>query len=358
MAIDIRKYTEDDLKIILNEFKVTSQEYCFKVLTAGYINDTFLVSANDKPLFILQRVNHNVFENIEGLMTNINRAFKSLKAKDYTQIKLIPAVSGKTYISHTSGYWRVMTYIESSTTNDTTTEPKIAFEAGRIIGKFHTLLANEQPVKYVDTIPKFHNLELRKMQFLAALARSSDEKKEVAKSAIIFSKDMFIKLEEMRETLLPQRVCHNDTKLNNILFSNETQKALCLIDLDTLMAGHFHFDFGDAVRTIVNTAPEDEQNHDKITFEKHLFEAFIDGLANNGFFLSKEEVESLPYGVLLMPFLHGIRALTDYLKGNIYYKVAYENQNLDRCNSLFNFTQKALKEVDFMKKTTNRLIQN
>lgn len=358
MALDIEKYSQEELNAILREFKVAPKEYSFQPLTAGFINDTFLVFGEEKPLFILQRVNHNVFENIEGLMMNIDMAFKHLKAGDYVQIKLMPAVSGKAYVSHKSGYWRVMTYIANSTTHDTTTEPEIAFEAGRIIGKFHALLANEPLIQYVDTIPKFHDLELRKMQFLAALARASDEKKEIAKSAIFFSQDMLVKLANMHDKQLPQRVCHNDTKLNNILFSKETQKALCLIDLDTLMTGQFHFDFGDAIRTIVNTAPEDEQNHEKITFEKHLFEAFVDGLESNGSFLNKEEIQALSYGVILMPFLHGIRALTDYLNDNIYYKVAYENQNLDRCLSLFDFTKKALANIDYMKSILSKKLQS
>jgi len=348
MAIDLEKYSEKELCAILSKFKIVEKEYSFQPLTAGYINDTFLVFDEEKPLFILQRVNHKVFENIEGLMLNIDKAFKHLKADDYTQIKLIPSVSGKAYVSHTSGYWRVMTYIADSTTYDITSEPKIAFEAGRIIGKFHTLLENQPLGPYTDTIPKFHNLEFRKMQFLAAVARASDEKKEIASKAISFSRTMLETLEAMKKEQLPQRVCHNDTKLNNILFSKATQKALCLIDLDTLMIGHFHFDFGDAIRTVANTAPEDEQDHSKINFEKNLFESFVDGLASIRPFLKKEEIHALAYGVILMPFLHGIRALTDYLNNNVYYKVAYENQNLDRCLSLFDFTKKAFENNGYM----------
>ena len=116
------------------------------------------------------------------------------------------------------------------------------------------------------------------------------------------------------------------------------------------MKGHFYYDFGDAIRTIVNTAPEDEQEHEKITFEKRLFEAFVDGIASNGPFLTQVEINTLPLGAVFMPFIHGLRALTDYLNNNIYYKVSYENQNLDRCLSLFDFTQKALDHVDYMQK--------
>jgi len=318
MALELKKYSEEELTSILSKFKVATQEYSFQPLTAGYINDTFLVANSTKDT-----------------------------------IKLTPAISGKTYLSHASGYWRLMSYIENSATHNTTTSKEIAFEAGRIIGKFHLLLADAPLSQYVDTIPKFHDLELRKMQFLAALARASKKNKEIAKKAISFGQEMLLNLVEIKTYQLPERICHNDTKLNNILFSKVTEKALCLIDLDTLMKGYFLYDFGDAIRTIANAAPEDEQNHDKITFDKLLFESFLDGLASNDPFLSKSEIQTMHYGAILMPFLHGIRALTDYLNGNIYYKVAYENQNLDRCLSLFNFTQKAFLNIDYMKSMLN-----
>jgi Ser/Thr protein kinase RdoA (MazF antagonist) len=353
MAIDSEKYSRKELQTILSEFKVDAKEYSFQSMTAGYINDTFLVLDAENPLFVLQRVNHSIFENIEGLMSNIDSALKTLKSPEYSKIKLVPASSGKTYLSHASGYWRVMSYLAQSTTYNTTKNKKIAFEAGRIIAEFQVLLADEPLTHYVDSIPKFHDLELREMQFLAALARASEQKKKIAANAISFSQDMPIKLAEINITKLPERVCHNDTKLNNILFSKVTQKALCLIDLDTLMKGYFLYDFGDAVRTIVNTAPEDEKMLDNITFNKYLFESFVDGLFSNSSFLNKDEIQTLHYGVILMPFLHGIRALTDYLNGNIYYKVAYENQNLDRCLSLFDFTKKAFANIDYMKEVLN-----
>lgn len=342
------KHSHEELNKILVHFQLEEKEYFFSGLDNGFINDTYLVSESDIPKYILQRINHGVFTNVEGLMGNVGNALKLLKADNYTQIKLVKSKLGKTYYSDANGFWRMMTYIDGSTTYDTTNSAEIAFEAGRIIGKFHLLMAQADLKKYTDTIPKFHNLELRKMQFLAAFAKASDAKLKIASNAISFARKTLKTLEKMENKELPYRICHNDTKLNNILYSNETQKSLCLIDLDTLMKGHFHYDFGDAIRTIVNTAPEDEENHSKITFKKNLFEAFVSGLAQNDSFLTKEEIEALPYGAILLPFLHGIRALTDYLNDNIYYKVAYENQNLDRCLSLFAFTKRALDEVAFM----------
>ena len=347
----VKHYPEGELNALLGHFDIPKKKYGFRPLTDGYINDTFLVNEGQTPLYILQRVNHFVFPNVAGLMGNVQKALDQLQAPDYQNIILVATVDGRFYYRKEApelGFWRLMTYIDGSIAYNTTRNPKIAKEAGRIIGKFHLLLQSANGSDYVDTIPKFHDLGLRKSQFNKALAQASPDKLKIAKNAIRFANETLVKLDSMQLEGLPIRICHNDTKLNNILFSKETDKALCLIDLDTLMRGHFHFDFGDAVRTIVNTAHEDEQDHQKITFEHDLFTAFVEGLAVNGPFLTEMEIKALPLGAVLMPFLHGIRALTDYLNNNIYYKVAYENQNLDRCLSLFDFTKKVLNKVEFI----------
>ena len=349
----MKLYSGTELSAILKNFSVSDEEYLFRPLTDGFINDTFLVFNNEVPRYILQRVNHNVFKDISGVMNNIKNALKYLQAPSYSKITLVETKSGNEYLElqdSTVDYWRMMTYIDESTAHNTTTDPKIAFEAGRVISKFHSLLANTTVDDYVDTIPKFHNLAFRKEQFEQALSTGIDKKKEIAKSPIAFANKILLILNNVNLNQLPIRICHNDTKLNNILFSKITGKALCLIDLDTLMRGHFLYDFGDAVRTIVNTAPEDEKDHSKISFEKNLFESFVDGLSVQKKMFSKDEIKTMPWGAVLMPFLHGIRALTDYLNGNMYYKVAYENQNLDRCLSLFDFTKKALHEMAYMEK--------
>lgn len=352
----MRTFTDDILKNLLVNFSVPEKDYSFRPLTDGFINDTFLVLSDNQPIYILQRVNHLVFKNVEGLMNNVQNALEYLEDDDYHKITLVKTLSGLRFFKDEEGgtsYWRLMTYIDESAAYNTTESTGVAFEAGRIIGKFHLLLADAKVENYIDTILRFHDLELRKGQFEVALKNADYNKKEIALNDIEFAIETLAKLEVMDQGNLPIRVCHNDTKLNNILFSKKTDKALCLIDLDTIMKGNFHFDFGDAIRTIVNTAPEDEQEHSKITFEKPLFEAFIDGIASNEPFLSQEEINALPLGAILMPFLHGIRALTDYLNNNIYYKVAYENQNLDRSRSLFDFTKKALENLDFMKEVTS-----
>jgi Ser/Thr protein kinase RdoA (MazF antagonist) len=336
--------------IVLQHFSVAPNPYALQTINNGYINDTFLVLDEAFPRYILQRINKNVFGDIDGLMANLNRALKALADDEYAQITLIKTRLGATYFENRDGYWRLMTYLGDSTTYNTTTNPKIAFEAGRIIGKFHLLLKDADIQEYTDTIPHFHDLDYRMEQFKTANAKASSAKKTQAEKPIEIVHEIFKKLSILNRTDLPLRVCHNDTKLNNILFSNKDHTALCLIDLDTLMKGYFYYDFGDALRTIVNTAPEDERSLEKITFDRRLFESFVAGLASIGPLLKQKELNTLSYGVVFMPFLHGLRALTDYLNDNIYYKVTYENQNLDRCLSLFKFSQKALDEVEFMRK--------
>ena len=343
----------DTVSAILQHFCVDRKNYTIETINNGYINDTYMVLYKENPVYVLQRINHTIFSDIEGIMDNINNALINLNDEHYRKINLIKTVDDKPYHDNENGYWRLMSYINNSTTYNTTDDANIAYEAGRIIGKFHQLMEGTHKGDYVDAIPNFHNLEFRKKEFLSAKVLADATKLIIAKDAIIFAEEILEKLEVLNNTSLPVRICHNDTKLNNILFSKESNKALCLIDLDTIMKGYFYYDFGDAIRTIVNTAPEDERETHKITFERKLFNAFLDGIATNGPFLSKEEIHTLAIGAVFMPFIHGLRALTDYLNNNIYYKVAYENQNLDRCTSLFDFTQKALNELDYMQEVVS-----
>lgn len=344
----------EELNLLLQDFDIAQNTYAFSTLTNGLINDTYLITIEKEPKYILQRINHLIFTNIEGLMQNITLALPHLNTNGYAQINVIKTKAGHSFLQKDGNFWRLISYINQSTTYNTTTSKTIAFEAGRIIGTFHTALQPAELDLFIDTIPKFHNLKLRENQFKEALANAEAAKKAIAKDAIKFTLKMLEQLNAVNSIDLPVRICHNDTKLNNILFSKETQKGLCLIDLDTIMKGYFYFDFGDAVRSITNAANEDEKDLNKITFDKNLFEAFINGLDYSGIELTKTELETLSLGAVVMPFLHGIRALTDYLNNNKYYKVSYENQNLDRALSLFDYSQKAYLQLDFM----NTIIAN
>jgi len=340
----------ENLANLLKEFQIPEKKYSFEIISNGLINDTYLVKQDGEPTYIFQRININVFSNYKELIRNLDLVLPILKSDTYSEVVLCQTKNGDSFYSSSEGeIWRLMTFIKDSVVYNTTDNPKIAFEAGRIIAQFHNLTKGFDVNQLQDTLPRFHDIHLRYDQFKNALKNADADKIETAKKAIVFVKENISFLTDIDHSKLPARVCHNDTKLNNILFS-EDGKSLCLIDLDTIMKGVFMYDFGDAVRTIVNAAPEDEKDLDKINFNLELFEAFVEGLATEKNLLNKEEKIMLPRGAVLLPFLHGIRALTDYLENNRYYKVAYETQNLDRCFSLFQFAQLSIDKQEAMQR--------
>lgn len=342
---------------LLPSFSLPEKAYQLRAVKQGLIHQTFLVLHANRPEYVLQQINTSVFRDIEALMGNLRQALPRLGASDYQQVGLVKTRKGGLYLdSGDAGCWRMMTYVPGSVTFNTTSKPNTAREAGRIIGRFHSLLQGTDMASYRDTLPGFHNLELRAKQYDEAMKGADTVRKDLAAKAIRvaegFLKDPF----PFEKEGLPIRICHNDTKLNNILFSENSSRALCLVDLDTIMKGYFMYDFGDAIRTIVNTVPEDERLLEKIRFSRPLFRAFIDGLSTQKGLLSMPEIHSLPHGAVYMPFLHGLRALTDYLSGDVYYQVAYEGQNLDRSMSLLTFAGKAREELDFMQRTVEEFL--
>ncbi|MET6991282.1 phosphotransferase enzyme family protein [Sediminicola arcticus] len=347
-----------DLQNLLNTFSVDQGNYTFSKINQGYINDTFLVLEHGQPLYILQRINSVVFSNVPAVMSNMSNTLSYLKDKEYSTVALVPTKTGELFceLKH-QDYWRLIRYVPNSIAYDIALNTKVAHEAGKILGKFHSLLQNATSDQFVDTIPQFHDLKLRKVQFQEAMNNASQERLHKAIVAIEFVTFIFPQLSELSSLKLPSRICHNDTKLNNILFSKKTNQALCFIDLDTIMKGYFYYDFGDLVRTIANTGKEDEKNHDKITFDKIMFESLLDGLKTTSNFLTPPELKSLPLGVVFMPFIHGLRALTDYLNNDTYYKVSYVDQNLDRSLSLLDFSKKALLQIHYIEAMVTKKLQ-
>lgn len=330
-------------------FQLPGKDYGLRELRQGLIHNTYLLLNHGVPEFILQQINTRVFPDVPALMGNLCHALPFLSAEDYQHIEVIKTKDGGLYLDKgDAGCWRVLTYVSGSITHNTTSRPGIAREAGRVICRFHSLLKDAPGDEFIQVLPGFHDLELRKRQFVHALENASEVRKSQARQALSIAGKFMEYPFPADMHALPTRICHNDTKLNNILFSEKGEKALCLIDLDTIMPGSFLYDFGDAVRTIVNTAPEDERSLDKIRFSRPLFGAFVDGLACEPALLHEAEVKHLPYGSIYMPLLHGLRALTDFLSGDIYYQVAYDMQNLDRSMSLLTFALRAAGELDYM----------
>lgn len=346
----------DDLALvfILSQFQVSLNNVSIQPIKQGYINDTFLVINDNEKEYVLQRINAHVFKNIDTLHQNFYKALQRLKGLDYKEIGLIPTLDSALVHKQKDEYWRLLTYVNNSVAFNFTKDPEIAFEAGKLLGTFHTLLHNQNQEEFDDSIEDLNHLPTKITEFEIALKNTTLYRKETAQYLIEFAlknKNLF---NVIYKTSLPLRICHNDTKLNNMLFDKTTKRGLCFIDLDTIMKGHFHYDFGDAVRTVVSESNEDEKTLKNIKFNRVLFEKFVEGLSLYKSILTSKEVEFLPISCALMPFMHGLRALTDYLNGNVYYKVGYENQNLDRCLSLFEFTKHAINEQSFIKLTIDR----
>jgi len=327
----------------LEHFVIERKRYQVIPIVQGYINHTFKIVDQGIPKYLLQHLNNQVFEDIEGLIHNMEVILPFLNQKGYASIDLMPTKARTPLYKDSNGeFWRLMTYIPESISHNTTKDLKVANESGRILGIFHRLLKDVPENALVDTIPGFHDLNKRVTEFEKAKENASQDRSEKANKWVLFAETTLSKLGADIQQELPLRICHNDTKLNNFLFSKKTGKALCLIDLDTVMPGYFHFDFGDAIRTLANPCLEDERELNKISFDLKMVDAFLLGLKESGLELSTAEKKMLPYGAVLMPFLHGLRALTDYLKNDVYYQVRYPEQNLHRSMSLFTVAQKTL----------------
>lgn len=350
---------------LLTSFGLSPETCMVNPLGKGHIHDTYLVDqcGDRHPPLILQRINTYVFKDVELLMHNMeiitaHIAFKNRKAgKDPAKngILLLEAEEGKSYIGNDqAGYWRMFWYIEGQDSFEVAETPAIAFEGGKAIAKFQLMLTDLEPDRIGDTIPKFHDLRGRVDQFNEALSVADPEKLKRGAELIQVSKDnMESALELMRLTEegdVPVRLTHNDTKFNNILF-NSDKAVTCMIDLDTVMKGYSWFDFGDALRTCASTAPEDEPDTRKIGFRPEVFEGFARGYVSEAAaFLTVTEISLLHRAPLYFAFMQGLRFLTDFLNGDVYYKTSHPEHNLERARAQYALMERMKDQSDFMEK--------
>ncbi|MBG6062317.1 Ser/Thr protein kinase RdoA (MazF antagonist) [Flavobacterium sp. CG_9.1] len=340
---------EEKLKFLFNQFNHTSEFKLFEELASGHINDTYLIKTHEKPYFVLQRINHKVFKNVPGLIHNkvaISRHLKEKLGHLSEQVlrrhvlDFINTKNGAPYYKDKDGnYWNMMVYIEDSVTFETVNNEEVAYEGGKLFGNFLFLTSDFLASKLTDVIPKFHDMSFRFSQFEEALKVASVERLNLANTYITevneLKEEMHI-LQKLKESgAIKLRVTHNDTKISNALFDKDN-KGLCVIDTDTVMPGIVHYDFGDAIRTICNTAPEDEKKLELVNFNICYYKAYVKGfLEKIESDLSAVEIEHLPLGAKTMIFIMAIRFLTDFLNGDIYYKTAYPEHNLDRAKNQF-----------------------
>lgn len=351
--------TEEQIVNKFNQFKHASTYVSHKELASGHINDTFLIKTYKEPYFILQRINHVVFKNVPGLITNKVSISKHIQKKlshlPGSQLKksvltFVPAITGDYYhIDEDGNYWNVMVYINDSVTHEVVKNKEVAYEGGKLAGDFLNLTSDFDASVLIDVIPKFHDMSFRFWQFEEALKIASKERLEIAKiyidRVIALKEEMHI-IQNLKESgKIKIRVTHNDTKISNALF-DKNNKGLCMIDTDTVMPGVVHYDFGDAIRTICNTAAEDETNLDLVNFNIDYYKAYKKGfLEKVESALTPLEIKTLPLGAKTMIFIMAIRFLTDFLNNDIYYKTKYPNHNLDRTKNQFKLIDSMVEQM-------------
>ena len=334
---------------------------------SGHINDTFRAvyeEDGDEVHYIHQRINKNIFKKTPELMENIGRVTRHQRRKfeevgaddiDRRVLTLVPTVDGDDFFVDAAGdFWRTYVFVEGAVGIDVVENTTQAFEAAKAFGEFQCQLA-DLPGRLHETIPDFHHTRSRFDTLQAAIATDTHGRVETVQTEIEFARrreemvDVVIDL--MASGEIPERVTHNDTKLNNVLIDHVTGKGMCVIDLDTVMPGSVLYDFGDMVRSTTTTTAEDEPDTSKIWMDIDYFEALVKGyLETASGFLTLREIELLPFSGRLITFEIGLRFLTDYLQGDVYFKTHREGQNIDRCRKQFKMVESMEEQMEAMQR--------
>lgn len=349
---------------IVSRFATEGTVADIRPLGNGLINDTYKVSTKeaDAPDYVLQRVNTTVFTDVDMLMDNIaavtRHIRKKLEAANVTDIdrkvlRFIAADGGELYHREADGtVWRMMVFIPNAKTYEAVT-PEYSYFAGNAFGHFEDMLV-DIPEKLGEVIPDFHNMEFRMKQLREVIEKNPAGRvgEDAVKQLLdLIGKDAeeMCKAERMgREGKLPKRVCHCDTKVNNMMF-DEKGHVLCVIDLDTAMPSFVFSDYGDFLRSAANTTAEDDPDMSHVAFNEEIFKAFTRGYIEGARFLTPVETENLPYAVALFPFMQSVRFLWDYLSGDHYWKCKYPQHNLDRARNQMRLYQCVREHDDMMR---------
>ena len=358
--------TPHDVRAIARQFQFRGQAVAFAPHGNGHINDTYLVACQDgaaSTRYILQHINRHVFRNPGAVMQNIERVTSHLAAqlagtRDVARriLTLVPAHNGRAWFVDGEGEtWRAYHFIAGARSYETAETTQLAFEAARAFGRFQRQLSSLSASSLQETIPNFHHTPKRFAALRQAIDADACNRAASARPEIDFALAHEAMAGVLLAANLPQRITHNDTKLNNVLFDDVTGEALCIIDLDTVMPGLALYDFGDLVRTTTSPAAEDERDLTRVTMQFAMFEALVHGyLSEAGDFLTKAEKHFLAFSGKLITFEVGIRFLADYLAGDTYFKIHREGHNLDRCRTQF----RLIESIESQETQMNSLVES
>jgi Ser/Thr protein kinase RdoA (MazF antagonist) len=337
---------------ILNQFAIDGAMISIEELKRGHINRTYLATwgkGRQRRRYVHQVVNHRIFQDIDGLMRNLDIVTSTLQAKkesgelraDEKTLTLIKAKSGANYLQDEGGeYWRTFEYIENTTTFDVCPNSNVARESAAILGRFQRALIDLDARQFAETIPYFVDGHRRYEVFSEAVKSDAFKRVTTCREEIEFAAERAdfggSLIRAVREGVVPARLSHNDMKLNNVLFSRDGARAVCLLDLDTCMSGTVLYDFGDLVRNTAVPCAEDEQDLSKVVFDMELYRAICEGyLSEMGRALSGPERELLALAPRNLALILGVRFLTDYLCGDTYFRIHRKAQNLERSRTQF-----------------------
>ncbi len=361
------------LEEIIKNFNIDGEYIGYYLSNDGHINNTFVLEFDDGlgkiKSYLLQLINTNVFKNPDELMENIVGVTEYLRKivvdnggdPERECLNVYFTSDGKPYYRDDDGNcWRCYNFITGAHSCQSIDDPETFANAARAFGKFQCLLADYPSETLHETIPNFHNTLSRFADFEKAVSDNIAGRADSVRDEIDFvlarRDDAGVLVKLLEKGKLPLRVTHNDTKLNNVMFDNETDEGICVIDLDTVMPGLSLYDFGDSIRFGANTAAEDEKDLSKVSLSLPLYREYTAGyLSTAGQSLTPTEVEYLPFSAKLMTFECGMRFLTDYLNGDTYFRIAYDDHNLDRCRTQFRLVEDMERKMENMKAITQEI---
>lgn len=365
--------SKHDIRSVASNFRIDGSFVEGVPYGSGHINDTYVVVYDQngtRVRYIVQRINHNVFKNPAALQENVERVTRHMfnklveeGVKDVSRrtLTLIPALDDKSYFIDPDGnFWRTYVFIEGASTYDQIETTRQAYEAAKVYGRFQELVCDLPGPRLFETIPGFHDTRSR----FDAFRKAADEDSHGRAAGVMAEIDYALGSEWIVDVLLdlqksgdiPERITHNDTKLNNVMIDDETAEGLCVIDLDTVMPGLALYDFGDMVRSGARSAPEDEPDLGKVVMRMDMLEALARGyLASAGAMLNDAEKDHLVFSATLITFEQGLRFLTDCLQGDVYYKTHREGHNLDRCRVQFRMVESMAEQDDEMRRMVDEI---
>ena len=348
---------DQDKLNILRAFRLDSAPVSCEDYGCGHVNVTFLAVTETGRRYILQKINHHAFRNVQALSENIAAVTEFLRSKcsdPRSVMALIRTLDGAPHIRYKDEYWRVYDYVDGTICLQQPETDEDFYQAAVGFGTFAQLLSDFPAEKLHETIPNFHNTPDRYRLFREAIARDAAHRADGVQPEIEFALAREAEMATIQNALtagdIPLRVTHNDTKLNNVLLDAQTRKALCVVDLDTVMPGSSLYDFGDAIRYGASTAAEDERDLSKVEMDLGRFRVFTRGYVRACPNLTARELELLPLGAKTMTIECGVRFLTDHLDGDKYFSVHREGQNLDRARTQFKLAADMEKKWDEMRR--------